>query len=674
MYRERETSLSGVVLWTQDAGSAPAPRRILPDGCMDLIWDGTRLLIAGPDSRTRWHLSAPDAVYVGLRFAEGIGPAVLGTTADEVLDRSPDLDAVWSSSASRGLTDRVARAPEAALERWLENCAARQEMPELGRAIFSLAAGGSPPGVIAAQVGIGARQLHRRCLELFGYGPRHLARVLRFQRALGAGRAGQPLAQIAAIAGFADQAHLSREVRDLVDTTPARLFAELSGQDREQVDRRAVRIVHHGVTHPPEGVPGRDVSFVARAGEVQPGGVHRLGRAAVEGEGDPVTPHRSGPARVEGPDDVLGVEGEPQAAKGDVHMRFPVGVGGDLEAHAPVERKGRSHVRHDEFDERRFELHVDGRYSWSTAPVLNESDTRGPRPAYRCDQLARDRPPMIPLGRLRLTTEPPEHTAEQGASAMTIREASPAGAPCWVDLWTTDVEGSRSFYSGLFGWEALEPSPEFGGYWMFTRDGSPIAGGMGSMGEMTANNTWKPFFCTRDIDASLELAVDSGAEIHAGAMPVADLGVQAVLGDPAGAVFGLWQPGSFEGFRVIGEPSSPSWFELHTREHAKEVAFYRNLFDYEVGSVGDTDEFRYSTFRPRGSEEDLGGVMDSSRWLSDGADHWDVYWHVDDAAASAERVTEIGGAVLQGPEHTPYGVLVGCADPAGAQFKLRASA
>lgn len=256
---------------------------------------------------------------------------------------------------------------------------------------------------------------------------------------------------------------------------------------------------------------------------------------------------------------------------------------------------------------------------------------------------------------------------------MTNRDSSPAGAPCWADLWTTDVEGSRRFYGQLFGWEALEPSAEFGGYWMFNRGDWPTAGGMGSMGDLTADNTWKPYFCTRDMAVSLEKARAGGATIHSGAMPVADLGVQAVLTDPSGAVFGLWQPGTFEGFRVVGENGSPSWFELHTREHAKEVAFYRDLFDYDMEAAGDTDDFRYYTFRSHASDEDLGGMMDSSRWLQAGGDHWDIYWHVDDATATAQAVKELGGSVLQGPDHTPYGVLVLCADPAGARFKLRAT-
>lgn len=257
---------------------------------------------------------------------------------------------------------------------------------------------------------------------------------------------------------------------------------------------------------------------------------------------------------------------------------------------------------------------------------------------------------------------------------MSIRERAPAGAPCWADLWTTDVEGSRRFYGELFGWEPLEPSPEFGGYWMFDRGDAPTAGGMGSMGDMTADDTWKPYFCTRDMDVTLRKAADRGATIRAEAMAVADLGVQAVLTDPAGAVFGLWQPGIFEGFRVVGEHASPSWFELRTRRHAEEVAFYGDLFGYATATDADTDEPRYTTFRDPGSDEDLGGIADSSRSPQGRGDHWDIFWHVDDAVTAAKRVEELGGTVTHGPDRSRDGVLVACADPAGARFGLRARA
>ena len=140
---------------------------------------------------------------------------------------------------------------------------------------------------------------------------------------------------------------------------------------------------------------------------------------------------------------------------------------------------------------------------------------------------------------------------------MPHRPVPPRGAPCWVDLWTSDIEGSRQFYAGLFGWQAGEPSPDHGGYFMFTRAGIPVAGAMGDMGEARANDTWKPFFATEDIERTLELAAAHGATVDLPAMAIDDLGSQAVIADPAGAVTGIWQPGSFPGFTVIHEHGTP---------------------------------------------------------------------------------------------------------------------
>src|SRR5580693_9093295 len=105
---------------------------------------------------------------------------------------------------------------------------------------------------------------------------------------------------------------------------------------------------------------------------------------------------------------------------------------------------------------------------------------------------------------------------------MPTRDSAPIGAPCWTDLWTSDVEGSRKFYSELFGWEAQEPSPEFGGYFMFTRDGVPVAGAMGDMGDEPAKNIWSIYLATDDIAKTLEAAEASGAQIISPAMAVAD--------------------------------------------------------------------------------------------------------------------------------------------------------
>jgi hypothetical protein len=255
---------------------------------------------------------------------------------------------------------------------------------------------------------------------------------------------------------------------------------------------------------------------------------------------------------------------------------------------------------------------------------------------------------------------------------MTTRDRAPIGSPCWADLWTSDVEGSRTFYSDLFGWEAQEPSPEFGGYFMFTRNGVPTAGAMGDMGDMRANNTWKIYLATDDIVKTVQAAEAEGAQVIAPAMPVADLGAQAVLIDPTGAHLGAWQPGTFPGFTVLGEHGAPSWFELHTRDHATAVAFYRSVFRWDTDTVGDSDQFRYTTMRDPGGEGELAGIMDATAFLPDGVPaHWSVYWEVDDAGAAVAKVKALGGSVVMEPEDTPYGRVATVADPAGAQFKLR---
>jgi len=256
---------------------------------------------------------------------------------------------------------------------------------------------------------------------------------------------------------------------------------------------------------------------------------------------------------------------------------------------------------------------------------------------------------------------------------MANRDHAPLGAPCWADLWTSDVEGSRAFYREVFGWEAQEADPQFGGYFMFHRDGVPVAGAMGDMGEgMKANDTWKIYLHTDDIAKTAAAAESEGAEIIAPAMTVADLGTQAVLIDPTGAHLGAWEPGTFPGFTVLGEHGSPSWFELFTRDYTAALDFYRTVFHWDIEPVGDSDQFRYSVVKNPDADGELAGIMDAAAFLPEGVPaHWSVYWEVDDPAATIATITKLGGSVVAAPEDTPYGRLATVTDPAGAQFKLR---
>jgi len=255
---------------------------------------------------------------------------------------------------------------------------------------------------------------------------------------------------------------------------------------------------------------------------------------------------------------------------------------------------------------------------------------------------------------------------------MTTRDKAPIGSPCWTDLWTSDVEGSARFYCELFGWEAQEPSPEFGGYFMFTRNGAPVAGGMGDMGDMRADNSWKVYLTSDDVAKTLELAEAGGAQIISPAMAVADLGTQAVLIDPTGATIGTWQPGTFHGFSALDEPGAPCWFELFTRDYAGAVAFYQAAFHWDTRVVGDTDEFRYTVMRNPEGEGELAGIMDASTFLAaDAPAHWSVYWEVEDAVAAVAKAKGLGGSVVAEAQDTPYGQIATVTDPAGAVFRVR---
>ena len=256
---------------------------------------------------------------------------------------------------------------------------------------------------------------------------------------------------------------------------------------------------------------------------------------------------------------------------------------------------------------------------------------------------------------------------------MPTRDHPPAGVPCWTDLWTSDVDGSRAFYGELFGWQAEEPSEEFGGYFMFTRDGVPVAGGMGDMGDLPADDTWKIYLATPDIRATAASVESGGGEVTAPVMPVADLGQQLVFVDPGGAHLGAWQPGTFPGFTVLDEPGAPSWFELFTRDYEGALAFYRALVPLATTVVSETDEFRYTTLDlSDGSGHQVAGIMDAAAFLPEGVpSHWIIYWEVADVDASYAVVGSLGGAQLEEPTDTPYGRMARVADPTGAQFKLR---
>jgi AraC-like DNA-binding protein len=231
MYRERPSRVDGAVVWTSTPGDRST--LVLPDGCTDIIWWGGRLVVAGPDTTARE--SGPTGrETVGIRFASGVGPTVLGTPAVELRDQLVPLEDAWPADAVARLLAAIEGGadPAAALEdAVLGRLRATGPPPEGDRAAARLLADGTPVADVADALGVTSRQLHRRSLAAFGYGPKLLARILRFGRALERVRAGVPPATAAAECGYADQSHLSHDARDLAGRTLGDLVDQ-SGANR----------------------------------------------------------------------------------------------------------------------------------------------------------------------------------------------------------------------------------------------------------------------------------------------------------------------------------------------------------------------------------------------------------------------------------------------------------
>lgn len=215
-------------LWVSVAPGCQAEAvQVLPDACTDLIWQsGVGAFVAGPDTGpapTEWR---PGTVLVGARFRPGAGGAALGVPLSEVLDQRVDADDLPGVPRGR-LPGSLS--PEEAMRRVAAIAAQMVTERPPDRLVLEatrlLGGPGARAELVAGQLGIGERQLRRRCQAAVGYGPRMLNRVLRFRRFVSRIDAGGDidLATIAAEAGYADQAHLTRESNELAGLTPAAL-------------------------------------------------------------------------------------------------------------------------------------------------------------------------------------------------------------------------------------------------------------------------------------------------------------------------------------------------------------------------------------------------------------------------------------------------------------------
>ncbi len=270
-----------------------------------------------------------------------------------------------------------------------------------------------------------------------------------------------------------------------------------------------------------------------------------------------------------------------------------------------------------------------------------------------------------------------------------------AGVPCWVDTTQPDPEAAVDFYGGLFGWEFEERTPPGspGQYFVAQLRGRDVAG-VGSQPEgMPPVPAWNMYVSVDSADEIAGKVKDAGGSVLTEPFDVGNAGHMAVLADPEGAPFCVWEPKEWIGAHLVNEHATWNFNELNTRDPGGAQTFYRAIFGWEATTLV-TGDGGFTMWRRPGygdflAERDPGirerqaaggapeGFEDAVAWLipmrdgqfsDDTPAHWSTTFAVDDADAVAEQAEKLGGTVLAPPFDAPWVRTTVLRDPQGAVF------
>ncbi|MEY9949649.1 VOC family protein [Kitasatospora sp. GAS1066B] len=237
------------------------------------------------------------------------------------------------------------------------------------------------------------------------------------------------------------------------------------------------------------------------------------------------------------------------------------------------------------------------------------------------------------------------------------------GGPCWVELGTADPAAGQVFYGELFGWRAeTDPRPEAGGYTMLLREDAPVAA-LTPLYAPGQSSAWAVSFAVTDADATATAVTEAGGRVVLGPLDVFDAGRFAVVADPAGAVFALWQPRAFGGAAVFNQPGSLGWVELLTRDVPRATRFYPEVLDWSV-TAGEW----YTQWGIDGA--DFGGMMRMDEHFPASVPaHWRPYFAVTSVDDTVREAGRLGAETLMAPMDLAGGRRIAVLrDPQGASF------
>ena len=265
---------------------------------------------------------------------------------------------------------------------------------------------------------------------------------------------------------------------------------------------------------------------------------------------------------------------------------------------------------------------------------------------------------------------------------MSERDSYQHGVPCWVETLQPEPEAAARFYGGLFGWEftgpADMPGDPPGRYYVARLRGGDVAGIASQPAEYASPAaTWVTHVSVDSADEAAARARDAGGGLVAGPVDALPAGRLAVLRDPAGAVFCVWEPEVRHGAQRVNEPSAWAMSALNTRDPERAKDFYGALFGWETDTfqMGDSEITMWRVPGYVGGEpsqpvsREVVGVMVPIA-ADDMAPHWSVNFWIDDTDAAADTATRLGGNVVVPPHDLSGFREATLADPEGAAFSV----
>ncbi|MEW2251203.1 VOC family protein [Streptomyces sp. NPDC058733] len=246
---------------------------------------------------------------------------------------------------------------------------------------------------------------------------------------------------------------------------------------------------------------------------------------------------------------------------------------------------------------------------------------------------------------------------------------SPEGTPCWADAMFGDVEAAKSFYGDVLGWTFGEASSEYGNYTQAYVDGKAVAAVVPPMPGQEGQSAWCLYLASPDAAATAAKVREKGGEVLMEPMQVGEFGTMLLAREPSGAVFGVWQGGTHEGFEASPQqPGAYCWAEVFTREPEKTDAFLSAVFPYRVKELKD-DAVDYRMFDV-GEDTVLGRMRMGDEFPPEVPSYVNVYFNVANCDEAVEKATKRGGVLRFGPMDSPFGRFAALSDPQGANFSV----